>query len=180
MPLRISQATEQGLRSHQEDRLVIRQTDHADSRGFVLAIADGHGGDETSSFVAQELSAGLFDKMLTQVGFADIDMALRKVFQYLDEATSRLSEEKRVHYESGTTLSLVYLPESQPRAYVAVIGDSPVIHCCKDGKIHLSPEHNARTNEKERKEAILRGGRFIDGYIIHPFGSRGLQMTRDI
>jgi serine/threonine protein phosphatase PrpC len=184
---RVSYATEQGSRPYQEDRLAIRQI-NADNNnnnnnfgGIILAVADGHGGDETSSFVTEELSAGLFDRMLAKTKNNDVEEALRQTFRYLNDATYELSEKKGLHYESGSTLSVVFLPESQERAHVAVIGDSPVIHASKGGTaVHVSPEHNARTNENERKEAILRGGRFIDGYIMHPFGSRGLQMARDI
>lgn len=181
MRFRISSATDQGARSYQEDRFVVRPV-HADNNsvtGLMLAVADGHGGDETSSYVERQLTNRLFDKILVKTN-NNANEALAKTFQYLNDSTFELSEKSNLHFESGTTLSLVFIPDSQERVHVAIIGDSPVILAYNDGTIRVSPEHNARTNESERKEALLRGGRFIDGYICHPFGSRGLQMTRDL
>src|SRR5919108_1830794 len=101
--------------------------------------------------------------MLVKTNDNDVNEALRQTIQYLNDATYELSKKSNLHYESGTTLSLVYVPESRERVYIAIIGDSPVILARRDGTVHVSPEHNARTNENERKEAILRGGRYNDG-----------------
>src|ERR1700752_1084259 len=121
----ISSATDQGPRSCQEDRLVVRNVQIDYHSGILIAIADGHGGYETSSYVTDELSAGLFDKMLAE--FKNVNDSLKKMFQYLNNATLELSRRNSTHSETGTTLSVVYLPNREDKCYVAIIGDSPVI-----------------------------------------------------
>jgi serine/threonine protein phosphatase PrpC len=177
----VSYATDKGARPYQEDRLVVRivKQDNELVKGILLGVADGHGGDQTSSYVSHQLSAGLFDVILANQNGSHNEAVL-KTFEYLNDNTLELCDKHNLHYESGTTLSLVFIPASQEKAYVGIIGDSPVILANSDKSIHVSPEHNARTNEEERKEAVLRGGRYIDGYLMPPFGSYGLQMTRDL
>jgi serine/threonine protein phosphatase PrpC len=156
-----------------------------DISGSLLAVADGHGGDTTSSYVAQQLSDGLFDRMLLSSSGSDkngVEEALRMTFQFLNDSTLQLSKQTRAHYETGTTLSVVYVSGRLDKAHIAVIGDSPVILARKNGNaIKISPEHNARSNEEERKAAEKRGGIYEDGYMhSRSKGGMGLQMTRDI
>jgi serine/threonine protein phosphatase PrpC len=157
---------------------VIRRVDATNLSGILLAVADGHGGDETSSYVAQQLSDGLFDMMVADN--KNLNDALKTAFQYLNDSTLELSKKTFAHYESGTTLSVVYIPDGQDKLHIGIIGDSPVIVARMDGKFHISPEHNARSNEEERKAAEQRGGLFSDGYLHSPSTRMGLQMTRDI
>ena len=142
-------------------------------------MADGHGGDKTSSYVAQQLSDGLLDRILVAAN-KTLNEALDLTFQDLNESTLALSRKTLVHYESGTTLSLAYIPDGEDSLHVGVIGDSPVILAKKDGTFQRSPEHNARSNEAERKAAEQRGGVFENGYLSSRSRGMGLQMTRDI
>ena len=50
----------------------------------------------------------------------------------------------------------------------------------KQGAVHISPEHNVRSNLNERKAAEKRGGIYRDGYIWNDLSSlgSGLQMSR--
>jgi len=177
--LALTSATDQGSRPCQEDRLLIKRVEAQTHNGILLAVADGHGGDATSSYVERQLSAGLFDNLL---GKTKSPMeALKQTFLHLNDSTLEISKKTGAHFVSGTTLSMVYLPDSEANAYVGIIGDSPVILVRKDGSLHISPEHNARSNKKERKSAVMRGGKFIDGYIYLSKDSIiGLQMTRDL
>jgi len=146
----------------------------------LLAIADGHGGDKTSSYVAGQLLDGLFETMMG-TGTKNYDEALRLTFQYLNDSTLELSRKTLAHYESGTTLSLAYIPDGDNNLHIGIIGDSPVILAKLDGTFHISPDHNARSNELERNAAEQRGGVFQDGYLYsRSRGGKGLQMTRDI
>lgn len=174
----ISCATAQGPRSHQEDRMVMRRIEMETFSGVLLAVADGHGGAATSAYVALELGEGLFDKMLADSRNSNV--ALRKLFQYLNDATLELSKSTGVHSESGTTLSVVYVPDREGTSHFGIIGDSPVIHARKNGYVHLFPEHNVRSNEDEKKAAEQRGGLFMDGYLCSTSTSIGLQLSRDI
>lgn len=143
-------------------------------------MADGHGGDKTSSYVAQQLSDGLLDRILVAAN-KTLNEALALTFQDLNESTLELSRKTLAHYESGTTLSLAYIPDGEDSLHVGVIGDSPVILAKKDGTFHRSPEHNARSNEAERKAAEQRGGLFENGYLSsRSRDGMGIQMTRDI
>jgi serine/threonine protein phosphatase PrpC len=163
---------------YQEDRLVARKLSSSNISGWLLAVADGHGGDETSSLVEGQLSKGLFDRLLAKGRTPN--NAMKMTFQYLKDLTSEQNNYTGRHQESGTTLSLVFVPIDKKRAHVGVIGDSPVIIARKDGTIHVSPEHNARSNKKERVAAEKRGGKYLAGYIYSVSGDSGLQMTRDI
>ena len=176
---RISASTEKGSRPYQEDRIVTKRIDTTTFHGILVAVADGHGGDKTSSYVVQQLSDGLFDRMLA-AGNKNLNDALMLTFQYLNDSTLELSSKTFAHYESGTTLSLAYVPDGEDSLHIGVIGDSPVILARKDGTFHISPEHNARSNEAERKDAEQRGGVFENGYLYSRSRGIGLQMTRDI
>jgi len=177
----ISSAIHVGGRRDQEDRLVVRRVCAGSHTGVLLAIADGHGADDTSSYVHLELSNGIFDKFLSRTQ-NPID-ALNRTFEHLNENTLEMFRKSGAHAESGTTLSIVYVADSSAKtttAYVGVIGDSPVICRHKDGALEILPEHNARSNERERKAAEDRGGIFENGYIRSSLSDFGLQMTRDI
>ena len=110
----------------------------------------------------------------------NLNETIRRTFQHLNDSTLELSTATFAHHERGTTLSLVYVPDGEDRLHIGVIGDSPVILARKDGTFHISPEHNARTNEAERKGAEQRGGVFENGYMYNRSKGMGLQMTRDI
>jgi serine/threonine protein phosphatase PrpC len=158
--------------------MVMRRIEMETFSGVLLAVADGHGGAATSAYVALELAEGLFDKMLADC--RNSNAALRKSFQYLNDTTLELSKRSGVHSESGTTLSIVYVPDREGISHVGIIGDSPVIHARKNGYVHLFPEHNIRSNVDEKKAAEERGGVFMDGYLCSTSTSFGLQLSSDI
>lgn len=158
--MNITSATAQGLREYQEDRFVIHPTPH----GHLFAVFDGHCG---------HLAAETCSRNLSQVWDAavmpdDIESTMKAVFSALDYMTRRM--------EDGTAASLVFVPVGGKVAYVAILGDAPVLVKMPDGKWSVSPEHNVRTNQAERTEAERRGGHFFNGYIC--CGNSGLQMSR--
>ena len=64
-------------------------------------------------------------------------------------------------------------------AYVAILGDSPVVIVDEKGSVHVGPEHNARSNPTDREAAIKSGALYtLTGYITMPGSDRGLQLTR--
>lgn len=159
--MRISLAQAQGHREYQEDRFGVEEF----FAGTLIWVADGHGGDQTSRNVSTRLREDwiLHDN-------PNVDTQIKDVFHCLDMQTCEM--------ESGTTLSLVYIPRKAPLIYVAVLGDSPVI--VKSGnELFIGPDHNARTNSAERDAAVTRGAVYSGGYVCEPHGEgRGLQMTR--
>jgi serine/threonine protein phosphatase PrpC len=58
------------------------------------------------------------------------------------------------------------------------LGDSPVIIKNPEKVPWISPEHNVRTNAREREMAILRGGFFSGGYLYGKTRAMGLQLSR--
>lgn len=159
MNAQITSATAVGLRPYQEDRHVIHSTDH----GTLLAILDGHGGDEAAA-IGQNSIPHLWDGAFS----GDPAAALASVVKSLADLTQ--------DYRSGAALSLVFIPADSKAAHIAILGDAPVVAALPDGSTHVSPEHNVRTNDAERKAAQGRGGIYQNGYICK--GYNGLQMSR--
>ena len=172
----ITVAMDQGFRPYQEDAHAVKEINNEGNSGFLMAVADGHGGDYTSLYVRDRLYSGLFEFLLSKEK-GDKLKTLERLYESLIEETWN----SNFHRMSGTTLSTVYAPKDEKKVYVGVIGDSPVILASKDpSRFHLSPEHNVRSNEKEKEDAIKRGGIVDGGYLCAEKNGPGLQMSRDI
>lgn len=165
----LTHATARGTRPYQEDRFLIKEVKLAQDAGVFLAVMDGHGGDDASSFCADFMDR-------TAIAIATKDKKVvgqgetMKIFQLLSEQTSEM--------RSGSTLSLAFVSYQHNKVIVGVLGDSPVIIKDSEGRVNISPEHNARTNMTEREAALGRGACYDGGYIWDPLGNHGLQMTR--
>lgn len=153
-------ATAKGQRAYQEDRFITASFED----GVLLAVFDGHGGDGCANYLAANFIAAF----TTYYQVSEPKRALR-------QAITRMFKETNEMYD-GSTGSFVWIPKTGP-ATVAIVGDSPVIIGTKRG-YHLSPEHNARTNLKERKAAEDRGAIYSGGYLMRSFSGGGLQMAR--
>ena len=162
--MHITTASEIGSRDHQEDRFVVVKY----NGGALLAVMDGHSGDEVSEYLAKALPEVFNGK---RSDFS-IHHTLLATFKTLDEGTR--------DKQAGSTLSVVYVSKRKRTAYVATLGDSPVIILQNpdDPVPWISPEHNAMTNEKERKAAVERGAVYIRGYLYDPDGNHGVQLCR--
>jgi serine/threonine protein phosphatase PrpC len=162
----LSHATAQGSRSEQQDRLVIA----AVAGGQLLAVMDGHGGSAVAEKLARNL-AGVFGAYSQQS--KGMEGVLAQTIKALAQETDR--------EPSGSTLSVAFIPSSQALAYVAILGDSPVVIKDPDGSFYISPMHNARSNARERQAAIQRGARYSQGYLEDPESPRhALQMSRSL
>ena len=167
-----STSTSVGRRSYQEDRYVYEEL----AFGYLLAVFDGHSGATVADMASKNLSE-IFSTEFKQwqaIGTDNYETLLRSVTATLDEL---VKAEK-----SGSTMSLVFIPKKSgvSSAWVAVIGDSPVVITDASGKIFIGPEHNVRTNLIERRAAEVRGGFYSGGYIWNPDTEQGLQMGRDL
>ena len=158
-------AVKQGPRSDQEDRNFFAPIDGPGNRGWFLAVMDGHLGDAVAEFCAQEIS-----RMFQSSVVGNTEEALRLLVAELNSRTQKNRQ--------GSTLSIAVVTDDPCKVSVAVIGDSPVVVYDKQGKLHLSPEHNVRSNLKERAAAKGRGGVYADGYLFTRSGNLGLQMGR--
>jgi serine/threonine protein phosphatase PrpC len=141
----------QGPRPYQEDKYLIRE----EPDYLLLAIMDGHGGSECANYVAGRLQV------------LDIDPT------DLRATVNQLAGEAAL-YDDGCTLSLVAIQKD--KAYVAVLGDSPV-YIYSGAEVWVAPEHNVRSNKLEARAAESRGGYIFQGYVCNRFGD-GLQMSR--
>jgi protein phosphatase len=163
----ITTATALGTRQYQEDRYFTAT--HQD--GDLIGVFDGHGGDECSDYLSDRF-VGTFLKYYEETEeYESENSFLRTVFR---KTFKQLAAETK-DMESGSTASIVWRP-SGGQAAVAILGDSPVI-IGKERGYNLSPEHNARSNGKERAAAEKRGAVFADGYLWNS-EQQGLQMSR--
>jgi len=160
----ISSDSHKGRRDYQEDRLFTL----TGAEGTLLAVFDGHGGDDVSHLASEQLPAIWADE-ITEEG-ATPKTALANSIQKLNILTQ--------HYEPGSTISLVFIPAKGDTVTVAIMGDSPVIIKDADGKINISPDHNVRTNLVEAEAAKARGGFVEQGYLFCTYDGMGLQMAR--
>jgi serine/threonine protein phosphatase PrpC len=131
----ITHATAKGRRDYQEDRYKIDVTND----GILFAVFDGHGGASTSEFCSLNLIKA-FNFVADDFSYPEIKDKMRGIFFRLFEST--------FDNQDGATASIVFVPSSLDRAYVGILGDSPVIIKTKDGEYWHSPEHNVRSNPK--------------------------------
>ena len=152
----VTAATARGPRPYQEDRSVI--TVHGDT--VLLAVLDGHGGADVAEHCALHLRA-----------LEDLPTTEANIYRLVRDLAIEVAD-----HEAGSTLSLMVIrPDA---AIVAVLGDSPVLMFDIDGRFHVGPEHNVRTNLAERKAAVARGGVYSNGYIWDGMHGPGLMMSR--
>lgn len=160
--------SEIGGRSYQEDRLVAETLKLPDRSLLVMAVMDGHLGAGVAQLAA--------DRLVPTIGKVyrpgqDISDLLKTAVSKLHEATKNSS--------SGSTLSIAAIPEDEPKAYMAVLGDSPIIVFSGEDEFDVSPEHNVRSNLQEREKALKRGAYYDRrGYIGVDGADTMTQMTR--
>ena len=153
----VTSVTKKGPRSYQEDRHY--ETYIPDQGWQLLAVMDGYGGEEVSEFCEQSISR------MMPLDINQPELALRVLVANLNSATFRSI--------AGSTFSGVIISENSRTASVSVLGDSPVLVYDKQGRLHISPEHNVRSNVAERKAAEQRGGIYNGGYIWNDLSDLG-------
>jgi serine/threonine protein phosphatase PrpC len=167
-------ATAQGERDHQEDRAVHEWMEcpaAPSATGWLLAVFDGHRGAECSDKASKSLGKMFEAASAAQNG--NVPETLRDVFRSLNALSSAML--------SGSTASVVFIPQDAQEAYAAVLGDSPIAILDAKGAVRIGPEHNVRTNLKERAAAESRGGIYQGGYLEDSDRPGvGLQMARSL
>ncbi|MDP3697081.1 MAG: PP2C family protein-serine/threonine phosphatase [Candidatus Taylorbacteria bacterium] len=172
----IDAATHCGARSYQQDRFVVHRIRQGKEKGWLLAVADGHG---DSAEVAEFCEKNLADYFTKFIGKAK--SITNEAHKNVIKSTVKTLSDLTKNMDSGSTLSLVYISETKGMAFVGILGDSPIIIRGRKGSLIISPEHNARTNLAERKAATKRGAIYSGGYIWDDPQSdmrSGLQLTR--
>lgn len=166
----VTSAVLEGKKGTQEDRHFYKRIGGPKFHGWLLAVMDGHGGSAVSELCVKEIGEAF--KLSDP---ADTEDALKDLVLRLDLKTSDF-------YEMGTTLSVACILESHNKVSVAILGDSPVIVLDKKNKLHVSPEHNVRSNPDELEAAKKRGGVVLYDYLYVRGGDYdyGLQMSRGL
>lgn len=158
----ISAAIKQGPKSSQEDRFCMGEKS---GNTKFMAVMDGHSGDKVSrlcfKYIKEEFDITQFD---------DLEVGLRALMQDLDSQTNEMEE--------GSTISAICIADDKRSVSIAVLGDSPVFVLDKEGELHVSPEHNVRSNLDECNAAEDRGGLYVSGYIYSSPEEKGLQLSR--
>lgn len=137
---------------------------------MLLAVFDGHGGEETSDLASEQLPVVFANEITEDGAINHVPEVLAAVIQKINIMTQ--------HMEPGSTVSLAFIPVDKPVVYCAVMGDSPILIKDKDGKINVAPDHNVRTNFAEAEAAKARGGFVEGGYLFQSYDGMGLQMAR--
>jgi len=173
LPGTVSKAQAQGGREDQQDYIVSKSFLHfRHGWGHLVGVLDGHGGREVS-FIGKMMIPVIFD-----VRAKDMETEMARTIAMLHLHTDL--------YESGSTLSLAYINEVQQTVTTAVLGDSPILVIDENDILHVSIEHNVRSNLNERMAAVARGAVYRqDGYITNApdndYGlpsDEGLQVSR--
>lgn len=154
-----------GSRDDQEDRYCMCPIRMNDIEGHLLAVFDGHNGEETAQYCREHLPTYFQPR-----NAVDVPDALMRAIQRLSKETGK--------NESGTTLSAVCMLESIDIAVAAVLGDSPIVIRKQDGTVWTSTLHNVGTNEDERRDAQARGAVYLQGAIHLPHKKGQLEISR--
>jgi serine/threonine protein phosphatase PrpC len=154
-----------GMRSTQEDRfhhtkILLKNG----TIGSLLAVFDGHGGDKASA-ACLEIMGG--PRTAGFVHHLDGEGAVREIFKELHKKTA--------HMNDGTCAALTLIHGDS--ITIGIIGDCSVI-IQSDKELHISPQHNARTNIDERHAAERRGGEYIEKALRSPDGGCWIQLAR--
>lgn len=168
----VNSATDKGARDYQEDRFIVNRVDNSKEKGWLLAVMDGHSGSEVAEFSEANLATYFknFTDPVLSITIEGLKRALKLTIKVLSDSTKSM--------RSGCTLSIVYISETMAKAFVAVLGDSPVIIKHNKG-LFIGPEHNVRTNQNDKRIVLQRGALYDpEGYMVDPNTGRGLQLTR--
>lgn len=177
MPGNISYETEVGSRLLKEDYHLIYPFYFNDGLGgTLLSVMDGYNGKNVA-----ELCKESIPKLFNPTGFKDIKNALRRLILDLNNLAKETGYRG---YSSGSCISIACIPRNLKHAHIAILGDVRVIILDRHENIYVSPEHNVRTNKKERDMAIKRGGIYSKDYMYipqsmaHDRSPKGRQVSR--
>lgn len=165
----VNSAMEKGTRFYQEDRFSVIRHETQKEKGWLLAVMDGHGGAEVARYCEENIESK-FKPLISDPQLMITDV-LRQLIEVFVKETRGM--------DAGSTISLVYISETSERAFVAILGDSLVIVKNAHG-LWISPEHNIRVNQADKK-IVLSKGAFSDGYYMSASKlGQGLQLTRSL
>lgn len=149
----ISVTLTQGRRQYMEDTFVVKDfSQNSRSRGKLLAVFDGHGGDAVSNMCRDNI-----EKILKRhaIGYPDLGIALRQTFKDLDD------ESKSIGQRCGSTAAIVLLLEDI--IWSANCGDSETMVSFKDGRFSMLSQSHKVEDEIPRLKDLGASITYDDG-----------------
>jgi endonuclease G len=150
-----------GGREAQEDHALVIRVDVKGVRhgkGQLLAVMDGHGGDEAAAWIQQEIRRS-FETLLSKSdnhverlfrrlfrkGENNIEAAFRALHKKLDEGTARMN--------AGSTLCLIYIPDDEKAVHAMTVGDSTAVLRHDSQDLPAIHEHNVQDLQAREEHA---------------------------
>ena len=179
-----------GARPRMEDRWAAARHPDANEPYVVFAVFDGHGGDAVSSFLAARFSETLFDEPHMGLLRTDPGEALRRACRECDEdIVARFPEPAGFKTGPGpgstAVVALFALTDSNPRAFVACVGDSRCVAADEHGAVVFETvdQRPSRVEERARVEALGGTVRVVGGVaraagvlaVSRAFGNAGIK-----
>ena len=194
-----------GARPRMEDRWAVARHPDANEPYVLFAVFDGHGGDAVSSFLAARFSETLFERASNddetdETGAGRITPAAllrRDPSEALRRACLACDEEivarfpKPAGFRSGpgpgstAVVALFALTETNPRAFVACVGDSRCVAADQHGTVVFETvdQRPNRAEERARVEALGGTVRVVGGVaraagvlaVSRAFGNAGIK-----
>ena len=144
-----------------EDKSKSIENFNNDKNQMIFEIFDGHGGDEISSYLQNNLAQIYKQNLLLNKG--NIILSLKNAFRDADdEMRNQLNIEGLG--STGTLVHIKWESENDLVVYSANVGDSRVSLISPEHIIRLSYDHRT-TDEKEKKRIIDAGLEIIDDRI---------------
>ena len=144
-----------------EDKSKSIENFNNDKNQMIFEIFDGHGGDEMSTFLQNNLAQIYKQNLLLNKG--NIILSLKNAFRDADdEMRNQLNIDGLG--STGTLVHIKWESENDLVVYSANVGDSRVSLISPEHIIRLSYDHRT-TDEKEKKRILESGSEIIDNRI---------------
>lgn len=140
----------QGKRRTMEDTLCMRES--ADGRYQVFGVFDGHGGEKTALFIADELPTRLLAALET-AGYSE--QLIVDLWQELDDACLGLND--------GCTAVVALRDTREQKLYLINLGDSRAI-VLNDADEVVAATEDHKPNDPAEKKRIEAAGGFVTHY----------------
>jgi serine/threonine protein phosphatase PrpC len=166
MKIQYSVVSEMGLRDEMEDFFCLASLAEYGQDNFLAAVFDGHCGDFTARYSAEEF-VGMFCKNLRT--YKSPSRAFKKSFRDLSNSSLYRSN-------SGACALAVYFDGK--RLHYANTGDCELVIFGKKGFKSIAPKH--RIGEVKETERIRRLGSEVCDGAVWRNGVRGLRVSRSL
>lgn len=167
----------QGSRSKMEDFIICNDNLHQNQSLF--AVFDGHGGQNCSKFLAENIDSYLIKNIQKYSNFQQI---FEQTMKEMDDETIKNPNDDI--YFTGSTAIIALLSSHQNKVIISNVGDSRILLIDKNNKFkQLTIDHHPKCNQFEKDRLIkMNELKANNPRIPHYFGNGpgGVAMTRCI